>query len=141
MTISWGFHIIVRLGMINWIARGLVDGVFGEGSAALEKAVDPCLKADIIGWSIDLETETIRPSDKGIRKLMFAFYMVDALASHWPLTICQLLSSLAQRYSAALIGMRPFVSAFYEMCGGSSGVNLRRVTPNLEGNVPPVIFE
>lgn len=111
------------------IARELVDGVFGEGSAALEKAVNPCLKADIIGWSIDLVTEKIRPSDKGIRKLMFTFYMVDALASHWPLAICQLLSSLAQRYSAALIGMRPFVSAFYEMCGGSSEVNLRRVTP------------
>jgi hypothetical protein len=109
-------------------ARRLVEGVFGDGTAALEKAVDPCLKADIIGWSIDLTTEKIRPSDKGIRKLMFTFFMVDALATHWPLTVCQLLSSLAQRYSGALLGMRPFVSAFYEMCGGSEGVKLRRVT-------------
>ena len=111
------------------ISRALVEGVFGDGSSALEKAVDPCLKADIIGWSIDLVTEKIRPSDKGIRKLMFSFFMIDALASHWPLATCQLLSSLAQRYSVALIGMRPFVSAFYEMCGGSPEVNLRRVTP------------
>ena len=111
------------------IARDLVTGVFGDGSPALEKAVDPCLQADIIGWSVDLEKETIRPSDKGIRKLMFSFFMVDALATHWPLSLCQLLSSLAQRYSLALIGMRPFVSAFYEMCGGSTKVNLRRVTP------------
>lgn len=110
-------------------ARALVEGVFGDGAAALEKAVDPCLKADIIGWSIDLTTETIRPSDKGIRKLMFTFFMVDATATHWPLTVCQLLSSLAQRYSVALLGMRPFVSAFYEMCGGSVGINMRRVTP------------
>ena len=110
-------------------ARALVEGVFGDGAAALEKAVDPCLKADIIGWSIDLTTETIRPSDKGIRKLMFTFFMVDSTATHWPLTVCQLLSSLAQRYSVALLGMRPFVSAFYEMCGGSVGINMRRVTP------------
>jgi len=110
-------------------SRRLIEGVFGEGTAALEKAVDPCLKADIIGWSIDLVTAKIRPSDKGIRKLMFSFFMVDALASHWPLAMCQLLSSLAQRYSAALVGMRPFVSAFYEMCSGSESVNLRRVTP------------
>ena len=111
------------------IARALIEGVFGEGAAALEKAVDPCLKADIIGWSIDLTTETIRPSDKGIRKLMFTFFMVDATATHWPLTVCQLLSSLAQRYSVALLGMRPFVSAFYEMCGGSVTVNMRKVSP------------
>jgi hypothetical protein len=112
-------------------ARRLVEGVFGDGTAALEKAVDPCLKADIIGWSIDLTTEKIRPSDKGIRKLMFTFFMVDALATHWPLAVCQLLSSLTQRYSGALLGMRPFVSAFYEMCGGQKELSCEGLLPRL----------
>ena len=46
------------------------------------------------------------------------FFSVNAKASHWSLEMCQVLSSLAHRYSQALMGMRPFVHAFDELCGG-----------------------
>ena len=99
-------------------ARDLINGVFGDDKVALEKSVPPSTEAEVLGWWVDMVRATIRPSDKGIRKLMFVFFSIDSTASHWPLQMCQMLASLAQRYSQALMGMRPFVQAFHEMCGG-----------------------
>ena len=101
-------------------ARDLIEKTFGDDKVALEKSVVPTTKAEVLGWWVDLERATIRPSDKGIRKLMFVFFSIDSSASHWSLEMCQVLASLAQRYSQALMGMRPFVHAFHEMCGGVS---------------------
>jgi hypothetical protein len=101
-------------------ARKLIEDVFGDNKVALEKSVAPTTKAEILGWWVDMEQATIRPSDKGIRKLMFVFFSIDTYSTHWSLEMCQVLASLAQRYSQALMGMRPFVHAFHEMCGGAS---------------------
>jgi hypothetical protein len=96
----------------------LIIHVFGDGKVALEKSVPPSSKAEVLGLWVDLDRETIRPSDKGIRKLIFVFFSVNTESSHWSLEMCQVLASLAQRYSQALMGMRPFVYAFHELCGG-----------------------
>jgi hypothetical protein len=101
-------------------ARNLIDNVFGEGKVAVEKSVLPTIRAEVLGWWVELEKGTIRPSDKGIRKLMFVFFSIDNTASHWSLEMCQVLASLAQRYSQALMGMRPFVHAFHQLCGGTA---------------------
>ena len=38
----------------------------------------PTKAVDVMGWRIDLDKETIRPNDKGIRKLFFVlFVLVD----------------------------------------------------------------
>ena len=102
------------------VARDLINNVFGEGKVALEKSVLPSQKAEVIGWWVDLASGAIRPSDKGIRKLIFVFFSIDNTASHWSLEMCQVLASLAQRYSQALMGMRPFVHVFHQLCGGNS---------------------
>ena len=70
-----------------------------------------------MGWFVDLQLGVIRPSDKGIRKLMFAFFTVDLQATRLPLQQCQMLASLAQRYSLALRGMKNFVSPLHSLCG------------------------
>ena len=100
------------------LARDMVVKVFGEGKVALEKSVLPSTEAEVLGWWVDLVAGTIRPSDKGIRKLMFVFFTLDISSTHWSLQMCQVLASLAQRYSQALMGMRPFVHAFHELCSG-----------------------
>lgn len=116
--IGCGHYSIVEKDQIA--ARELINNVFGDGKVALEKSVLPSQKAEVLGWWVDLEIGTIRPSDKGIRKLMFVFFSIDNTASHWSLEMCQVLASLAQRYSQALMGMRPFVHVFHQLCGGSA---------------------
>ncbi len=116
--IGCGHHSVVNGDQVR--ARELIENVFGEDKVAWEKSVTPSTKAEVLGWWVDLEQQTIRPSDKSIRKLMFVFFSINANASHWSLEVCQMLASLAQRYSQALMGMRPFVHAFHEMCGGVS---------------------
>ena len=119
--IGCGHHSIVAYDQA--LARDMVVKVFGEGKVALEKSVLPSTEAEVLGWWVDLVQGTIRPSDKGIRKLMFVFFTLDVSASHWSLQMCQVLASLAQRYSQALMGMRPFVHAFHELCGGPVSVS------------------
>lgn len=110
-------------------AQSLIVSVFGDNAWAEEKCVPPSLQAEILGWWVDLRTATIRPSDKAIRKLTFTFFSVDVSATYWPLQLCQVLASLSNRYSAALMGMRPFVNPFYEMCAGPQKVQRRKVSP------------
>ena len=95
-------------------AQCLITDIFGPNSLA-KKTLPPCLVGEVLGWTVDLEKEVIRPNDKAIRKLMFAFFMVDLTATHWPLQQCQMLASLAERYSLALCGMKNFVQALHNL--------------------------
>ena len=72
---------------------------------------------DLIGWHVCLQSETIRPSDRAIRKLMHAFFTVTcSRRSRIPLEKVRSLVSLASRYSMALLGLRPFVQPLFENC-------------------------
>jgi hypothetical protein len=86
----------------------LVFGVFGSDAINLDKSVNPCSKCDCIGWSIDLILGLLHPNDKGIKKLVAAFFGIDLQAAisqkNW-----QRLASLAERYSAGISGARAFV--------------------------------
>ena len=63
------------------------------------------MTVDVIGWRIDLNKETIRPNDKGIRKLFFVlFVLVDNNAKSWPLVHVQILSSLFENIRWELLG-------------------------------------
>ena len=88
----------------------------GMGSKAMnyEKRVTPCLSGDVLGWAVCLETETFRPCDKGIRKLMFGFWVV-ASGTSFPLVVYQMLASLSDFYSLGVPGMKPFSQALHGM--------------------------
>lgn len=110
------------------LAQNLIVQTFGDNAWAEEKCVTPCLQAEILGWWVDLAAATIRPSDKAIRKLTFTFFTINNEASHWSLQMCQVLASLSYRYSQGLMGMRPFVTPFYELCAGKQSVKWRKVS-------------
>jgi hypothetical protein len=98
------------------VAQNIIVRTFGPFSLA-KKSLFPCLSGEVLGWFVDLEMGLIRPSDKGIRKLMFAFFTVDLAMNRIPLQQCQMLASLAQRYSLALRGMKNFVTPLHSLCG------------------------
>ena len=81
---------------------------------------------------MDLFTETIRPSIRGCYKLLWAFFLVPPRTKkdqRLPLAFCQLLSSLACRYSIALRGMGMFVQPLNALTAGST-VAQRTITSN-----------
>jgi hypothetical protein len=88
----------------------------------VDKQVLPCLEGEIIGWWISLTSASLRPSNKGIHKLFWAF-LVLADKQQLLLKDYERLSSLAERYSTGLICMRPFVRALHNMTANMSGAN------------------
>ena len=54
--------------------------VLGDSALSSAKSVSPTTKTDIIGWSVDLDRELIRPGDRGIDQLMFSFFSFDSRA-------------------------------------------------------------
>ena len=99
----------------------LVFGVFGPDAINLDKSVVPCVKCDCIGWTIDLPLSVIYPNAKGIRKLVASFFSID-IKSTITQKIWQRLASLAERYSAGILGARPFVRSLHSAAA--------RVTPS-----------
>jgi len=92
------------------MAQDFLLNLFGPKALASDNTT-PTMAVDVIGWRIDLNKETIRPNDKGIRKLFFVlFVLVDNEAKYWPLVHVQILSSLFERYSMGIIGMRAFIT-------------------------------
>jgi len=102
------------------IAQILFAEVLGESSTDEKKSTKPAKVADIIGWTVDFIKETLRPNDKGIRKLFFVFFtQVDLSAKAlWPLKLRQTMASLSERYSQGVIGMDPFVHPLNESTRG-----------------------
>jgi hypothetical protein len=94
--------------------KRVIEDTLGEGKACPKKSQPPSLVGDIIGWTIDLVNETLRPNAKGIDALLRNF---SPLLRTSRLTWRQYstLASLASRYSQAMIGMRPFVAPLFRM--------------------------
>ncbi len=92
--------------------RQLVIGVFGDDAINVDKSILPSRIGDCIGWTIDLIRSIIYPNEKGRKKLVSAFFGVD-LEKLISVKCFQRLGSLASRYSKVLVGLRPFVHAFF----------------------------
>jgi hypothetical protein len=103
----------------------LVVNAFGPDGINLSKSVLPSRCTDFIGWLIDLDLKSVRPNQKGIEKIVMAFFSFDMDAAH-PLRTYQVLASLACRYSRGIIGMRPFVQPLYAMTRGFHRSDSRR---------------
>ena len=95
------------------LLREVIFGVFGNEAINTDKSVLPTQITDCIGWTTDLVRGIIYPNEKGRRKLIAAFFGCD-LFKPIEQNKLQCMASLASRYSEALIGTRPFVSALYK---------------------------
>jgi hypothetical protein len=92
----------------------------GSKAVSYEKKVPPCLSCEVLGWLICLIAESFRPSNKGICKLVFAFWLV-ATGDKFPLIVYQLVASLAQHYSPGLPGMAAVVYPLHNMVAQFQG--------------------
>lgn len=101
------------------ICQEKITALLGSNAVNVLKSLPPARAADFIGWYIDLESASIRPNDRGIRKLTAVFFGHN-FSKHvkHPIVIYQKLASLASRYSAALLAMRPFVHPFFALTSG-----------------------
>ena len=93
------------------------DDIHGINSLDTEKRQYPTSNPTIIGWTFDFSKETLRPNDKGIRKLFMVFFVIVDISSkaRWSITTIQMLQSISERYSRGILGMRPFVDCFSKM--------------------------
>lgn len=102
------------------LAQEAITDVLGPSAINREKSATPCRAAEFIGWLVDLDSASIRPNDRGIRKLVAILFSYDFSAGKkHPIVVYQKLASLASRYSAALYALRPFVHPFYALTSGS----------------------
>ena len=100
------------------VVRTQILRTFGEGSVALDKSwLDQ--HAVILGWHIDFRTNSVRPSDRGIRKIAYAFFSFD-IQARLPLKKWQELHSLAERYSNGLLATSDLVQPLAGMLKGWS---------------------
>ncbi len=111
------------------VVRKSGNDVFGDKSMDPKKSVPPATEQTVIGWTANVVSETLRPSDKGIDKLLFVFFSFE-VTGRVSLHLCQVLASLAQRYALALRGMSCFVQPFNHMLGlfGTKQFALRRLS-------------
>ena len=112
----------------QWHIELECEKAIGSKAVSYEKQVLPCLSCEVLGWLIDLITETLRPSEKGIRKLVFAFWLV-ATGEEYPLVVYQLLASLAEHYSLGLPGMDSFTYPLHNMVAKFHGNNYWKKKP------------
>lgn len=101
------------------IVQSICIRTFGESALEPSKNQAPATQSIILGWDVDLLTESVCPNKKGRDKLLYAFFSVNTNNSQ-PLRLWQLLASLAERYSIGLLCMRPFVAPLHHMirkCG------------------------
>ena len=89
------------------VAESPITECFGPYSLS-DKIDRPATHGEIIGFEVDLLRETIRPSDKAVRKLQTAFLSCD-VHMRYPVRFWQIQASLAERYSHVINGMRAFV--------------------------------
>jgi len=96
-------------------AHQVIRSIVNPTAVSMSKSVSPCKVLDILGWTINLHDETIRPTTKGIEKLFYAFTSVDTSKRH-NLQVYQCLAGLSHHYSLGILSMSAFVSPLYNMC-------------------------
>ena len=121
--------------------RAAVVGLLGENSMSDKSHYG--VTGNLIGWFVNLETATIRPNDKGIRKLFYVFFFkvdIDARDIQWSLNTVQTISSLAERYSHAILAMRPFVFVFQNILQKMEGKGMHALRRPSSAAVQAVIL-
>ncbi len=96
-------------------AHRVIRSIVNPTAVSMSKSIRPCKVLDFVGWTIDLNKETIRPTLKGIEKLYYAFTTVDT-SKRLNLGVYQCLAGLSHHYSLGILSMSAFVSPLYNMC-------------------------
>ena len=99
------------------------DARAAMGDAAINDAKTvTSTRLDTIGWRCDTIQATVAPSPRAVLKLIYVFNVLTApgITPGSLITVRQLqkLSSLAIRYSRAIVPLRPFSAAFAKNAGG-----------------------
>jgi hypothetical protein len=118
--------------------REVITSALGPSAINVEKTMPPSRSAEFIGWLIDLDSQSLRPNDRGICKLVACFFGCQ-LSRPFSLHQFQVLASLACRYSQGLTGMRPFVQPLYAMTRGWPSSKVKK-TPSSAAKLAIVIW-
>ncbi|KAJ1417340.1 hypothetical protein B484DRAFT_400865, partial [Ochromonadaceae sp. CCMP2298] len=89
------------------IAGGVVEGVLGEGSLAMEKK-ERGRRIDAIGYSMDLDQRLLTINERCVERAVGGFMAVD-VEKPVPVRTMQCLASWASRYAKVCVYMAPFV--------------------------------
>jgi hypothetical protein len=124
----------------EWVANFLTD-VFGPD--ALSPKFQPVNTLVVtIGWSIDLVRGDVSPNEKGIRKLMVVFLPVDVSTNtRWTLRQCQVMASVAERYSKGILLMRPFVACLNRLTHHTRSTLKELRRPSAEARLAVMIWQ
>ena len=92
----------------------------GTDAIANNKTVLPTRKAVILGWETTIHDDGvwIRPSTKGINKILFVFFCFDDTKGQ-PYSLWVVLAAIAERYSNGILGARCLVAGLNKMVGAS----------------------
>ena len=74
---------------------------------------------DMIGYKLNLSTQTVSISHRNALRAIYAFFSVDVERTV-PVKALEIMASLASRYAAICPGLRPFVRALYGSYAGLS---------------------
>lgn len=88
--------------------------LLGAGSMAEDK-FDTGRQLDILGWEIDLDSMTVRTSERNFLKGMYWFWKVSAHGGPVTLEEAQKVAAYGQRYSLVCPMMTPFLGPLYRM--------------------------
>lgn len=103
---------------------GAITGLLGPAAEAPKKN-EKGRKLDLIGWTVDLDTEVVTMSRRNLLKALVAFFSIDEKGG---VTLGQIevAASLAIRYAAINRGMRVFTVSLFKDIQGYKGCRTAR---------------
>ena len=101
-----------------------IQGLLGPRAIASDKWAQG-RRLDVIGWTVDLDLQTVFIKRTNFLKALHGFLTVDV---HKPVAVetIECLASWASRYSEVIRILRPYTSALYKHAGGDRHVRSTR---------------
>lgn len=110
----------------------MVRGLLGDAAINAKKSVPPSSTCEMIGWEIDVLAGVIRPNARGVRKLFYCLMTLPwSRESAIEFVAFEKVVSLAQRYSMAVLGMRPYLKPLYDLLYSGGGCRVGRLVPGV----------
>jgi hypothetical protein len=100
----------------------LIEALLGPKSVAYDKeevSTDAQPRLDAIGYTFDLELQTVSLTERNIRKTQYAFFAVDlSEGAKIEVRMILKLASLASRYSSVAMELRPLCNSLHHCAAG-----------------------
>jgi hypothetical protein len=101
------------------IAKDICIQLLGEESLAEDKHFQG-RRLDMLGWSFDLDLQTVSISEVNHLKTLYCMFSIDT-SKKQHIKTWQAIASRASRYSVVCEHMKPFTSAFHKMVASYKG--------------------